>query len=469
MTIKCKNMKFSDCELEILRDAIDKAEVREGEKKIRDPKIQEIISIVESFLRSKKLMCYGGTAINNILPEKDQFYNKDIEFPDYDFFSPNALNDAKELANIYYEKGFEQVEAKAGSHHGTYKVFVNFIPVADITQIVAELYHNLKKDSLIRNGIYYVPVNFLRMSMYLELSRPGGDISRWEKVYKRLLLLNNNFPLVSKCENYDVLRKWESSKYSSKEISSIIRNTASTLGLVFFGGFANTQYLKFLPKNKKINIGDAPDFDLLSLNPQESITIIKERLEDHDIKNIKIIKHNKVGELISEHYELTVDGDTCCFVFKPVACHSYNIVYKDGYKMKIASIDTILSFYLAFIYTDRKYFSENRLLCMANKLFEIRRDNRLAQKGVLKRFSINCYGDQETLEKIRAEKALKFEELKKNKKSKEYEEWFLKYDPAEHIKKKSNKKNKTASKKGSKSRKTKKNKSKKNKSIFNLF
>ena len=194
MTIKCKNMKFSDCELEILRDAIDKAEMREGEKKIRDPKIQEIISIVESFLRSKKLMCYGGTAINNILPEKDQFYNKDIEFPDYDFFSPNALNDAKELANIYYEKGFEQVEAKAGSHHGTYKVFVNFIPVADITQIVAELYHNLKKDSLIRNGIYYVPVNFLRMSMAF-LYFPFSSI-------ERRAFLANSFNLFSSVRLY---------------------------------------------------------------------------------------------------------------------------------------------------------------------------------------------------------------------------------------------------------------------------
>ena len=43
----------------------------------------------------RKLVCYGGTAINALLPPDDQFYDMSIELPDYDFFSPNALKDAK--------------------------------------------------------------------------------------------------------------------------------------------------------------------------------------------------------------------------------------------------------------------------------------------------------------------------------------------------------------------------------------
>ena len=89
-----------------------------------------------AFIKKKKRVCYGGTAINNILPLEDQFYNKKIEFPDYDFFSDQALKDAKKLANIYLEQGFEEVTASAGMHPGTFKVFVNLIPVADITQLV---------------------------------------------------------------------------------------------------------------------------------------------------------------------------------------------------------------------------------------------------------------------------------------------------------------------------------------------
>ena len=68
------------------------------------------MSEVESFLRSRKLMCYGGTNINNILPAEDQFYDYTVELPDYDFYSPNALKDTKDLADIYFKKGFEDVQ-----------------------------------------------------------------------------------------------------------------------------------------------------------------------------------------------------------------------------------------------------------------------------------------------------------------------------------------------------------------------
>ena len=149
---------------------------------MQSPELKKIISIVENFLKLKGQICYGGTAINNILPAQDQFYDKNIEIPDYDFFSMTPLEDAKELADIYYKAGFEEVEAKAGVHYGTFKVFVNFIPVADITLLSPELFKNLKREAIRVAGILYSPPNYLRI-------RPDGDTSRWEKVLKRITLL----------------------------------------------------------------------------------------------------------------------------------------------------------------------------------------------------------------------------------------------------------------------------------------
>ena len=124
---ECDNsMTFQDCELAILRHAVDENEEAVGEKIANSDDIKAIIKILETFLVRKKCICYGGTAINNILPKYAQFYNRDIEIPDYDFFSNHALDDAKELADIYYSSGYKEVEAKAGMHHGTFKVFVNF-------------------------------------------------------------------------------------------------------------------------------------------------------------------------------------------------------------------------------------------------------------------------------------------------------------------------------------------------------
>ena len=92
---ECDNsMTFQDCELAILRHAVDENEAILGEKIANSEDVKDIIKILENFLVRKKCICYGGTAINNILPKYAQFYNRDIEIPDYDFFSNNALDDA---------------------------------------------------------------------------------------------------------------------------------------------------------------------------------------------------------------------------------------------------------------------------------------------------------------------------------------------------------------------------------------
>jgi len=93
----------------------------------------------------------------------------------------------------------------------------------------------------------------------------------------------------------------------------------------------------------------------------------------------------------------------------------------------------MLSFYLAFIYADRIYYDINRILCMSQFLFDVQQHNRLKQTGLLKRFSINCYGKQPTLESMRFEKTEKYEELKGKRGSREFEEWFLRYIPYENV------------------------------------
>ena len=432
-------------EIDILRNAIDVAERKKGMNIINNPDVQKIISILEDFLKMKKLICYGGTAINNILPLEDQFYDKDIEIPDYDFYSPNPLDDAKELADIYYKAGFQEVEAKSGVHYGTYKVFVNFIPVADITLLEKHLFKRIQKDAIRVYGILYCPPNFLRMNMYLELSRPAGDISRWEKVLKRLILLNKNFPLKGKhCDPKEFQREFEieNSKQEDK-LYYTIRDSFIDQGLIFFGGYASFLYSAYMSNKQRKLFQKTPDFDVLSEEPEKAATMLKERLEDFNYKGVQIIKRSAVGEMIAPHYEIKVKIDkideTVAFIYKPLACHSYNIIKKGNKSIRVATIDTMLSFYFAFYYSDRDYYDENRILCMAQYLFDVQQKNRLEQKGVLKRFSINCYGNQATLESIRSLKSEKHKELKNKRNTREYEAWFLRYVPFELEKNKSTK------------------------------
>jgi hypothetical protein len=284
-------------------------------------------------------------------------------------------------------------------------------------------------------------------------------VSRWEKVLKRLTLLNKHYPLTGKqCATIDFQRKMEDEKQANK-IYDNVQHTLIDQGVVFFGGYALSMYSHYMPKNLQHRLQKIPDFDVLSEEPMLTAQIVKERLVDINVKNVKIIKRPGVGEIIAPHYEIRVGNETIAFIYEPLACHSYNIVKEGGYDVKVATIDTMLSFWLAFLYSNRPYYDKDRILCMSNYLFEVQEKNRLAQKGLLKRFSINCMGHQETVEEMRAEKAEKFIELKSKKNEPEYEEWFLRYRPLD-TKNEDNSNSNSNSKTGN-PRKTRSNKKKK--------
>jgi len=428
----CTNkMTFEECEIEILRQAVKDTEDIAGKKISNSEEMKKMITIVEEFIQKKKLLCYGGTAINNILPKHDQFYNYEVEIPDYDFYSANALEDAKELADIYHKNGYSDVEAKSGMHYGTFKVYVNFIPIADITYMHKGLYDKLMKESITIAKIHYAPANFLRMSMYLELSRPAGDVSRWEKVFKRLQLLNKHFPLKPEkdCETIDFQRSIGKNDSDSERLYLTVRDSFVSQGVVFFGGYATHLYSRYMLENERRQVKKIPDFDVLSEDIEKTASILKEALESANFHKIKTVKHEPVGEIIPQHIEIKVDNNTIACIYKPIACHSYNKIHIGGNEILVATIDTILAFYLSFTYASSPYYNKDRLLCMAKYLFEVERHNRLERRGLLKRFSINCYGKQTTMQDIRAEKAEKHKELSKQKNGKEYEMRFLKYSP----------------------------------------
>jgi hypothetical protein len=422
-----KNISFADCELTILRNAVDLAEKNQGTQLLNTPEIKKVIKIVEDFIHHKKLIIYGGTAINDILPKHDQFYDYGYEIPDYDFFSTHALEDAKELADIYIKKGFLNIEAKAGVHFGTFKVYVNNIGIADITQLHPDIFHVLDKETIKKKNMLYAPANFLRQSMYLELSRPNGDVSRWEKILKRLVLLNKHYPLIQK--KCAPIQRHTELPLDEKKIFTIVKQCFVDDGLVFIGGYANALYSKY---SKQPMVKNLPDFDVLSNDPAKTCEQVKKKLKAEGFE-VRITKYDSIGELLNEHYSIQIHDEYIAFVYMPSACHSYNEFFDGKHKIKVGTIDTLLSFYLAFMYADKEYYDMNRLICLSTMLFNVQQHNRLKQKGLLKRFSVDCYGVQHTLSDIRNEKSKMKETLKKG--TSDYDQWFLNYVPKTRKKK----------------------------------
>ena len=424
---------LDEAELAALRAAVDTFQAEAGKKMVQSQDVQRIIAIVEGFLKKRRLICYGGTAINNILPSQAKFYDKEKELPDYDFFSPRAYDDAIALANIYASRGYTQVEAKSGVHFGTYKVFVNYLPIADITQLTPSLFRALGEDPQTKtvDGIRYAPPNYLRMAMYLELSRPRGDISRWEKVIKRLALLNRYFPLKAEtCKASQFMRAFEGDEKKEHTVFKVVRDAIVEQGLVFFGGYATSLYSKHMTKAKQKLLKAVPDFDVLAEEPRAAAQTIREKLIAAGVADVDIRKKPGIGEIIAPHWEVKVGDEIVCFIYEPLACHSYNAVKIGGRIIKVATIDTMLSFYLAFLYAKRAYYDHARLICMAEYLFAVQAKNRFAQKGLLRRWTPSCYGTQHTLADMRIEKSRAFERLKNDRGSREWNERFLNYVPS---------------------------------------
>jgi len=433
VNIKNKKLNFEEQEIELLRHAVDIAETKTQKKIKHSNDIDNITKILETFLQRKKVVCYGGTAINNILPENKQFYNKDVEIPDYDFYSPMAIIHAKELADIYAKNNYENVEVRSGMHKETYKVFVNFIPIADITQMDPKICRLLIKHAIRKNGISYSPPDFLRLQMYNELSRPDGDVSRWEKVYKRLLLLNKYHPFKEnpKCSQINFMRDFTGNPELNDTLYNLVKDTMINEGVVFIGGYASSLYGRYMPENQQKQLKHVPDFDVLAENSKAVAYILKEKLEDAGFKNIKVVKKNSVGDgIIITHYEIMVDIDTLCFIYEPFGCYSYNELKLNNKTVKIATIDTMLLFLFAFLYSERPYYDHESIMCMAQYLLNVQSKNRLEQKGLLKRFNVNCYGNEKTIVDMRSEKAETYEKLKNMKHSKEYNKYFFKYIPS---------------------------------------
>jgi hypothetical protein len=128
-----------------------------------------------------------------------------------------------------------------------------------------------------------------------------------------------------------------------------------------------------------------------------------DRLKREGVDNVKIVENDEIEEMIPNTLEIRIDNVPRVVIYEPLACHNYNDVEVDDKTVKVATIDTMITFYLAMYYTSKDKDVKARIFCLAAQLFELTQ-KRLEEDGILKRFSPTCIGDQKTLISMREEK-----------------------------------------------------------------
>ena len=383
----------------------------------------ELFNIINEYISTHKLICYGGMAINNIIPNNTERFYDEIDIPDYDCFTTDAINDAKKLSQLI-SNNYENVEVKSAMFKGTYKIFVNFIPIVDFTQIEYNLYQTIKASSLKIKDIHYDSPNYLRMNIHLELSRPLGDVSRWNKIYQRLDLLNKYHPFIyNKNINKTIVTY---TRYN--ELTEICKKW------VILGEYA-MKYFKF---PSKYNSSNSNIFILA-----ESLEEVKQELDSNQF-DYKILSYS--NKFINNFYQFTFNNEPLLYVFITNSCQSYNQIKEKGnvnrkivksrnmvksrnivkskHIVKIANIDTMSMIYYALTFIQPPNLNINNLLVYCYLLQHLDKTNKIT-----KRFSMPCIGNQPTIEDLKRERDNMYKLYKKNHSKKIYKDYFFKYIP----------------------------------------
>ena len=369
-----------------------------------DTEARKIVDIMERFLRVKARVVYGGAAINAHLPADKKFYDPTLYLPDYDFMTPDPLQDCADLIVAFQDEGFTEVEAKFGIHEGTYKVFVNFRAAADITYMPPEIYERVVSDSKVISGIHYASVDYLRMNMYLELSRPAGMVQRWEKVYERLLLLNEAYPVKAGHCTSDPLEALATDSSDESPLHEQILEAGIKAGAVFLSG---------------ASVLVAPN----KIPSQEVVMMISEKaaqLTDTLASSLHLTPtvFEAIGELLPARIELrTTRRKLVAVVFETVACHSYTTLTSPK-DYRLGSIDLLIQMYYAMYFAELKGYLPVRLLCLIQELVELEgaRRRTAVVKGLAVHdvFPMECIGHQPTIPELKKAHRARVVEKKKD-------------------------------------------------------
>lgn len=171
------------------------AQRRDADKTMLD----RALEIVRRFIIDRRLILFGGLAVDYALRLRGAQLYPDDERPDFDFLSPRSVDDAYDLADILARAGFANVGVVRAIHVQTCKVRTDFVWVADIGYCPPDVLESIP--CLEYQGIRFVHPDYQRMDQHLALcfpyqGAPREDIfNRWKKDTTRFNLYERYYPV----------------------------------------------------------------------------------------------------------------------------------------------------------------------------------------------------------------------------------------------------------------------------------
>jgi len=389
-----------------LEQVIGQAKIRIDLDSAQNPELRRAIHIVEVFLQESGRICYGGQAINAHLPQADQFYDSEKTLPDYDFFSPEAEKDTDKLIQMLKDAGYTEISKRIGIHDGTIKIYVNYSAIADISQMIPEFYDSIYRKSSIINGIRYADPLFLRMLMYLELSRPRGQVERWGKVYDRLKILDRASPML-RCKNkYPQITETKESKQARPTIVRyMIQNNRSFAGGDVYSIYKLSGPGKSSQSRTNFLLHESPP--VVFFSPDANGDAIKLSEMTSSVKKEILGYQNMLPAMI-----LLIKNDSIIgIIVQEEACHSFvKLPLTKGRFLKVVSIDTLITFLIGLYYReDSLLMTQDSLLCWIRQYIDLSDRYKSKPTKLFPAFPIDCSGYQTSFASLLRAKAARIQ------------------------------------------------------------
>jgi hypothetical protein len=159
-------------------------------------KYKKLYDLAIDVISNFKVLLYGGTAINDVLPEKLKFYSK-TELPDIDIFCTFKTYKllSKKLLKAFFLNGNEITTIREALHEHTYKLMVDGLHVIDISVIEEEFFNALSKHKVKTSfkKIYSVNIEYLKYSLHTMIAQPLQS-HKWVKIFDRMINFYKAFP-----------------------------------------------------------------------------------------------------------------------------------------------------------------------------------------------------------------------------------------------------------------------------------
>lgn len=387
-------------------------------------KFKDMYAIAADYVQKNALMVFGGFALNLILPPEKQFYDA-YELPDLDVFCVDPTKEAKRLQQEFVKRGYAFCEIRQAMHEGSIKLFVELQPMVDFRQVPAELHKRfmqlskqqaplIRKNSSTPDFSFHVaPLDFLRFSIYHELSEPHGEVQRWRKVFTRFLLFHQIYPFTYPASCLASMIRVET-RPKVVQLLKYLNACVARERLPYVGVSAFFMVLRML------GVNGVPKQGFIQVDRQLGIIeVLSDAAEQTAQRLIKQCAHEagvrlrmvRIGEHgTSEHhvpmYCLYYDKTAVIGLHQSVSCHA---VIKVG-TSKVASIDTQIRFLFHYIFAPISEAADNKRRCMINMLTNMLFQSKYQNKAIVARFILDCYGYQASLDTARRAKRVREDE-----------------------------------------------------------